>query len=73
MCPPLMPLLTPRQPSLALDSAHPWRNDEVDDGSSVGIPTQERGNEKNLIYAVSYIFESRYLPVSLWANSGNKS
>ena len=45
-CAPLMPLLIPRQPSLALDSASPWRNDEVDDGGSVCIPTQERGNEK---------------------------
>ncbi len=26
-----------------LDSANPWRNDEVDDVGSVCIPTQERG------------------------------
>ena len=57
-CAPLMPLLIPRQPSLALDSAHPWRNDEVDDGGSVCIP-KNKEISLNLI-AVTLLRGSAY-------------
>jgi hypothetical protein len=38
----------PTYAATQLDSAHPWRNYEVDDVGSVCIPTRERGNEKIL-------------------------